>query len=127
MNKAGRGAESDVITCFTVTVPGQPGKPELIFSTATSIELKWSPAFDDGGSPIKLYQLDMDEVEGVGLANIENWVNIFTGASLTYTVTQNLNSTMQYRFRVRSISEYLKQSPYSKVSTFYAASLPQQI
>ena len=63
----------------------------------------------------------------VGLANIENWVNIFTGASLTYTVTQNLNSTMQYRFRVRSISEYLKQSPYSKVSTFYAASLPQQI
>jgi len=51
-NKSGSGAESEVITCYTVTIPGQPGKPELVSSTALSIELKWGPAYDDGGSPI---------------------------------------------------------------------------
>lgn len=36
-NKSGKGAESDIITCYTVTIPGQPGRPELISSTASTI------------------------------------------------------------------------------------------
>lgn len=55
INKAGDGVKSDIITCFTATVPGQPGTPELVSSTATSIKVKWAPAYDDGGSPIKEY------------------------------------------------------------------------
>ena len=57
LNKAGEGTVSDVVTCFTVAVPGVPGTPKMISSTATSIELVWDPAFDDGGSPIDLYEL----------------------------------------------------------------------
>lgn len=69
----------------------------------------------------------MDEVEGIGFANIENWVNVFNGEALTYTVTTGLTATKQYRFRVRAVSEYEKLSYYSEVNTLYAAALPEQI
>ena len=41
-------------------------------------------AYDDGGSPIKEYQLYADEVEGVALANIEQWSQVYTGTALTF-------------------------------------------
>jgi len=72
-----------MITCFTVTIPNQPGIPQLVRSSDFSIQIKWGPAYDDGGSPIKEYQVEMDEVEGIGFANIEEWENVFTGAALT--------------------------------------------
>jgi hypothetical protein len=92
-NKAGSGTESEIITCFTVTIPGQPGTPVLVSSTDSTIEIKWSPAYDDGGSPIKEYQVEMDEVEGIGFANVEEWENVFTGAALTYEVDTGLTAT----------------------------------
>ena len=55
LNKAGEGAESDIITCYTVSVPGQPGTPRMITSTSSTIELAWEPAYEDGGSPILEY------------------------------------------------------------------------
>jgi hypothetical protein len=36
----------------------------------------------------------MDEVEGIGFANIESWVNVFNGEALTYTVISDLQATM---------------------------------
>lgn len=65
-NKAGNGVNSDIISCYTATLPGQPGKAKMVTSSHTHIELNWEPAYDDGGSPIKEYQLYMDEVEGAG-------------------------------------------------------------
>jgi hypothetical protein len=86
-NKAGTSVVSNVVSCYTVTVPGQPGSPQLVESTSTSIEVQWAPAFDDGGSPIEEYQLEMDEVEGIGVANVESWQVVFSGAALSYEVT----------------------------------------
>lgn len=114
------------MSCFTVTIPGQPGKPELLASTSTTIAIKWGPAFDDGGSPISEYLVDMDLVEGLGVANDVAWVNVFTGAGLSYTIT-GLTPTEQYKFRIAALSEYNKQSVYSEVVTFYAAALPDKI
>jgi len=127
INKAGEGAQSNVITCFTVTIPGQPGTPVLVSSTSTSIRVKWSPAFDDGGSPIQQYVLEMDEVEGIGYANVENWQIVFAGDALEYEVSSGLTATLVYRFRVRAVSEYAKLSLYSEISEFYAAPLPDMI
>lgn len=90
VNKAGDGANSTAVTCFTAAIPGQPGTPQLLSSTSSSISLRWDPAYDDGGSPLKQYQLYMDEVEGLGVANIENWSLIYTGNGLTYTVSSGL-------------------------------------
>ena len=53
INKAGNGANSTLLTCYTATIPGQPGTPKMITSSDTNIELKWDPAYDDGGSPLK--------------------------------------------------------------------------
>jgi len=69
----------------------------------------------------------MDQVEGVGKPNVENWLNVYTVSSLKFEVTTGLIATAQYRFRVRVINEYLLQSPYSQISVFYAAALPEQI
>jgi hypothetical protein len=35
----------------------------------------------------------MDEVEGIGYANVVEWENVFTGAALTYEVTTGLTAT----------------------------------
>ena len=72
-NKAGKGAASDAIPCYTVTIPGQPGTPRMTTSSPTAISLEWEPAYEDGGSPILNYVLEMDEVEGIGVSNIEDW------------------------------------------------------
>jgi len=38
----------------------------MVTSSDKMIKLEWEPAFEDGGSPISAYQLQMDEVEGIG-------------------------------------------------------------
>jgi hypothetical protein len=96
-----------------------------VSSTATSIELVWDPAYDDGGSPIKNYQLFMDEVEGTGIPNVENWINVYTGSALTYTVpSAQLTPKAKYNFKVTAISEQALVSLDSKIATFIAASKP---
>ena len=66
----------------------------------------------------------MDAVEGLGVANVETWAVVYTGASLTYTVSSGLTATLAYRFRVRAVSEHALESPYSPVAVYYAAPLP---
>ena len=60
-----------------------PGTPTLVSSEAEEIEVRWEPAYDDGGAPIKEYQLSYDMVEGTGAANIEDWQVAYTGTALT--------------------------------------------
>ena len=100
LNKAGEGDSSSVITCYTVTTPGKPGTPILVSSSSSSITLRWDAAYDDGGSPILKYNLEMDKVEGIGFANVENWQNVFAGDALNYSVTTGLDAKYSYRFRV---------------------------
>ena len=69
----------------------------------------------------------MEEVEGIDVENIENWVSKVRIEALTYTVVTGLTPTVQYRFRIRAVNEYEKQSIYSEVATFYAAALPERI
>jgi hypothetical protein len=69
----------------------------------------------------------MDEVEGLTVANVETWAVVYTGSSLTYTVSTGLTATQAYRFRVRAVSEHSLESPYSPVAIYYAAPLPPQI
>lgn len=69
--------------------------------------MEWLPAYDDGGSPIKNYELWYDEVAALGQSNSDNWQNAFTGADLTYTVSGLVPKT-EYRFKVRAFSEYSK-------------------
>lgn len=69
----------------------------------------------------------MDEVEGIGPANVESWTVVYTGDSLTYTVASGLTAKLAYRFRVRAVSEHALESPYSPIAIYYAAPLPPTI
>jgi len=35
----------------------------------------------------------MDEVEGINVPNVENWLNVFIGEALAYKVTLGLKAT----------------------------------
>lgn len=93
-----------------------PGTPSWISSSASSIEVEWTPAYDDGGSPIKEYRLYIDEVEGLDVANIESWVLAYSGSALTFTVTTGLTATKAYRFKVKTVSEQYLESVFSSVA-----------
>lgn len=69
----------------------------------------------------------MDEVEGIGAPNVENWALVFAGQSLSYTVTSGLTPKSHYRFKVLAKSEYDIESHFSDVSEFIAAALPSKI
>jgi len=69
----------------------------------------------------------MDEIEGIGYANVENWQSVFVGNALEYEVTSGLTPTLMYRFRVQAVSEYAKQSLFSEIAKYYAAALPAKI
>lgn len=69
----------------------------------------------------------MDLVEGLGVANVENWVLVYTGNGLTYNVNSGLTPLQRYRFKVIAISEQNLQSIYSNVAEYVAAALPVAI
>lgn len=69
----------------------------------------------------------MDEVEGLAAANVENWVLVFEGKALTYTVISGLTPKNHYRFKVLAKSEYNIESFYSDITEYIAASLPAKI
>ena len=96
-------------------------------SSATNIEVSWDPAYDDGGSPLKQYQLYWDIVEGVGVSNVENWALIYTGNGLTFNKNTAVTALARYRFKVVAINEQLLQGVYSSVSVFRAAAVPNAI
>jgi hypothetical protein len=128
LNEAGPGASAAVMSCFTASAPGVPGRPTLVASAASSIEVAWEPAYDNGGSPIKEYRLWADLVEGLGAANVVEWGSspVYTGTALRATIG-GLVAGKAYRFRVQAVSEHLRTSPYSSVAVFYAAAPPAQI
>jgi hypothetical protein len=51
------------------------------------------------------YVVELDEVEGLDVANIESWVEVYRGSALTYNVASGLTATMGYRFKVKTVSE----------------------
>lgn len=126
VNKAGIGASATSTTCFTAAIPGQPGTPQLVSSSDSNIQVSWEPAYDNGGSPIKEYQLYQDLVEGLGSANVESWTMIFNGDALSYDWT-GPTALKEYKFRVRAVSDQNLESQYSSIASFVAADVPAQI
>ena len=47
----------------------------------------------------------MDVVEGINVANVENWQVVYSGEDLNTVVTNGLIPPKLHRFRVKAISE----------------------
>lgn len=69
----------------------------------------------------------MDEVEGLGAPNVEDWVLQFAGKALTYTVNSGLTPKKSYRFKVLAKNEYAITSLYSEITEYITAALPAKI
>lgn len=80
---------------FPTDVPGAPGKPDITNITRSTITIKWSPPYSDGGSPITNYILEKREAFAV------RWVKA-TNRSIVNTsfTVDGLKEGAQYEFRV---------------------------
>ena len=65
-NYNGASPYSDVFATLSCVNPAPPGKPQWITSTTTSITFIWDDPIDDGGCPIKEFQVFRDNGNGYG-------------------------------------------------------------
>jgi hypothetical protein len=65
----------------------------------------------------------MDEVEGLGVSNIELFSTVYTGTALSVVVAVPTPLAL-YRFKVKAISEQSLLSLYSNENEFIAAPIP---
>lgn len=130
-NASGKDVET-----VELTVLGKPGSPEgpldISDVTAEKAKLAWKKPEDDGGSPIKEYEIEkMDTATG-------KWVRVGRlpadkmgpGDKLEYEVT-GLNPGSEYKFRVTAVNNegdseplvsersIIAKNPFGKSSCFY--------
>jgi hypothetical protein len=64
-------SEASVPTEFVIaTTPGAPSAPVKTVNTITSVTLQWTAPDSDGASPIRDYQVYMDEGDGSGFISL---------------------------------------------------------
>lgn len=87
------------LTFLYLAVPDEPKGP-LRFSDLdeTSVTLSWSPPLNDGGAPVKSYQVE-------SWSKDRAWMEMEkTDARTTTLCTQRLSTGTTYRFRVCAIN-----------------------
>ena len=120
-NRAGVGASSDsseiVVLSDPCYPPEEPGIPQVLDSTKTSVSLSWSRPVYDGGSHVTGYSVEYRE-----LPRIENlyeeisdadWIKVIDAKQLranNYTVT-GLSQAKSYQFRVCSYNDIGASKP----------------
>lgn len=106
-NKSGKDTET--VELIVLGSPGRPGGPlEVSDVTATSAKLKWKKPEDDGGSPIKEYEIEkMDLATG-------KWVRVgrVPGDKVPpeFDVT-GLTPGSEYKFRVTAVNAEGESEP----------------
>ena len=81
------------VYCFAA-VPGEPGIPYISDCTDTTLNLKWEPPTDDGGSPITEYVIEMHETRS------SSWRKVNTTTGDTETQVTELTGGTELEFRV---------------------------
>lgn len=107
--KNSSGTDTETVEFIVLSSPSAPGGPlEVSDVTATSAKLKWKKPEDDGGSPIKEYEIEkMDMATG-------KWVRV--GRSPGDKVPPEFDVTgltpgAEYKFRVSAINDEGESTP----------------
>ena len=108
-NALGGSLPSPLLSVVTSYAPPTP--PRWINVTAVywvSVELAWTPPFDNGGSPIVDYELASAlTVGGVPPSpTSEEWTTVRTGSNATTAVVEGLRPGREYAVTVRAITLY---------------------
>lgn len=108
------GKDTETVELCVLASPGQPGGPlEVSDVTAKGCKLKWKKPEDDGGCPIKEYEIEkMDMATG-------KWVRV--GRSPGDVVPPNFEVTgltpgAEYKFRVSAINDEGESTPLETIS-----------
>lgn len=112
------GTDTETVELIVLAAPASPGGPlEVNDVTATSAKLKWKKPEDDGGSPIKEYEIEkMDLATG-------KWVRV--GRSPGDQVPPEFNVTgltpgAEYKFRVSAINDEGESTPLETIGSIIA-------
>lgn len=58
--------------------PKAPGPPKVLGRNRTTVTLEWKPPEDDGGSPVTLYQLELQPHCKAAMESLEkDWLLVF--------------------------------------------------
>lgn len=60
---------------MAASLPSEPGAPQRLTSTETSITLKWNQPADNGGTEITDYQVLWDQGTGGSFVNLGSTLN----------------------------------------------------
>ncbi|KAJ8898143.1 hypothetical protein PR048_003503 [Dryococelus australis] len=112
------GECSAELTLILMEVPSQPGTPEVIEVTDTTVTLHWKAPESDGNSPIINYVLEYHDRQDF------TWIKAnetFSIIETTHKVT-NLEHNKEYMFRVTAVNEVGPSVPshnthYIKITT----------
>ena len=105
---------------MAATLPGVPGTPTRLTSTLTSLTLQWTEPVDNGGDPIRDYEVFWDQGLGASLVSLG-----LTGGLRTFTPAYTLVTGTTYRFRVKAIN-YIGTGPESAIGSLISAKPPGQ-
>lgn len=104
-NINGAGEFSDVSYLVAAQVPARPPSPRYGSSSASAINLLFSPSSDDGGSMILRMELEVSPL----LSTSWTAVATYDGSSMRHELTtaaDGLVAYSKYRFRIRAVNAY---------------------
>ncbi|KAJ4429601.1 hypothetical protein ANN_21787, partial [Periplaneta americana] len=119
------GEASAELTLILMEPPSQPGIPEVIEVTDTTVTLHWKAPDSDGNSPIINYILEYHDKSDF------TWIKVNENFSIVETTHKvvNLEHNMEYMFKVTALNEVGPSPPshntrYIKISAPVAAEPP---
>ncbi|CAH0745798.1 unnamed protein product, partial [Diatraea saccharalis] len=86
------------IAVVVLDLPSKPGKPNVIDTSDTSVNLCWEEPENNGGSDIQCYIVEYQEI------NTTEWTSIENVTTTQHTIDK-LKNKSSYRFRVFAVNE----------------------
>lgn len=115
-------------TMMCGTAPIAPGIPTAVTQSSSEISFYWDEPFDNGGTPITSYELEIIRVS----TSATTTASVINANSYTFNSAGGLVAGETYTFRVRGlnfITDYfsLGGGTYSPKATLYSSDLPAAV
>ena len=123
LNEVG-SVSSSLTSIILAAVPDMPSSPPVsdpAYTNSQQIKVVITAPASDGGSPIRSYDIQMDDGRGGNFFSLVGETSDYL--RLWYTVTSNITKGTLYRFRYRARND-IGWGPYSNYGFILAATVP---
>jgi titin len=105
VNSGGTGIESNVVGETTqATVPTVPTALATSSPTTSSVTVSWNAPFDDGGSPITDYKLELSRDSGQSWSVVADQASVVRYSATSLRLTALPGRARTYQFRVSAVN-----------------------